>query len=140
MVEPIVQSDLQPLGWFISEDLPNTLSEQPRWRIGARPHVWRPPTDVYETEDAITVRIEVAGMRQSDFSIFLVERSLTVRGVRQDTSERRAYHQMEIPFGEFSTEVDLPYPVIAEEIEASYCDGFIKLILPKRVSKTQAGS
>ena len=75
-----------------------------------RPHVWRPPTDVYETEDAIVVRVEIAGMREADFTVALVERSLLIRGVRQDLTERRAYYQMEIPFGEFSTEVELPRP------------------------------
>ena len=98
-----VSSDSMRRIWHISDDYQNTLAETSRWRIISRPHAWRPPTDVYETEDAITIRIEVAGMRESDFTIALVERTLTIRGIRQDTPERRAYHQMEIPFGEFSS-------------------------------------
>ncbi|HNT23196.1 MAG TPA: Hsp20/alpha crystallin family protein [Anaerolineales bacterium] len=141
MVDLCLKSDTQHPGWYISEDPQNALSEMPRWRIGARPYLWRPPTDVFETEDTIIVRVEIAGMRKSDFAISLIERSLTVRGVRQDTSERRAYHQMEIPFGEFSTEIDLPCPVIAEEVQAVYGDGFLRLILPKLPpSHTEDGS
>ncbi len=141
MVDLYLKSDTQHPGWFISEDPQNVLSEMPRWRIGDRPYVWRPPTDVFETEDTIIVRVEIAGMRKSDFSISLLERSLSVRGVRQDTSERRSYHQMEIPFGEFSTEIELPYPVLADEVQALYGDGFLKLILPKAPTlQTKDGS
>jgi len=135
MVDVTVSSDSLRHVWHISDDYQNSLTETPRWRIISRPHAWRPLTDVYETEDAIIIRVEVAGMRESDFTISLVERSLTIRGVRQDTAERRAYHQMEIPYGEFNTEVELPYPIISEQVEAVYRDGFLRIMLPKAQPK-----
>lgn len=130
MVDISVMPDSMRRVWRITEDFQSPLTDTSRWRIVSRPHVWRPPTDVYETEDALIIRVEVAGMRESDFTISLVERNLTIRGVRQDTSERRAYHQMEIPFGEFSTELELPYTVIADKVEATYHDGFLRITLP----------
>jgi HSP20 family protein len=126
-----VSSDSMRRVWHISEDFQNSITETSRWRISSRPHAWRPPTDVYETDDAIIIRVEVAGMRESDFTISLVERNLTIRGIRQDTSERRAYHQMEIPFGEFTAEVELPFTVISDKVEATYHDGFLRILLPK---------
>src|SRR4030042_2999817 len=125
-----LSSDSMRRVWRISEDFQNSLTETTRWRITSRPHAWRPPTDVYETEDAIIIRVEVSGMRESDFNISLVERTLTVRGIRQDTSERRAYHQMEIPFGEFDTEIELPYTIISDKVDANYRDGFLRITLP----------
>jgi HSP20 family protein len=116
--------------WHVSEDFQNSLADTSRWRIISRPHAWRPPTDVYETEDSLVIRVEVAGMRESDFVISLAERNLTIRGIRQDTSERRAYHQMEIPFGEFSTELELPYTILSDKVEATYRDGFLRITLP----------
>ena len=77
------------------------------WRVGTRSLDWRPPTDVFETEAAFVVRVEVAGMREDDFAIELDERYLYIRGTRLDTPERRAYQQMEIRFGEFSVAVEL---------------------------------
>jgi HSP20 family protein len=124
------------VGWYTPDDMQRNNLESIRWRIAMRPHSWRPPTDVYETEEAIVVRVEIAGMRESDFSISLDERSLQIRGVRPDNSERRAYHQMEILFGEFSTEVELPYAVEAEQVEAVYRDGFLRIVLPKAASQT----
>jgi len=125
-----VSSDSMRRVWHVSEDFQSSLIETSRWRILSRPHAWRPPTDVYETDDAIIIRVEVAGMREADFTISLVGRNLTIRGIRQDTSERRAYHQMEIPFGEFSTEFELPHTIISDKVEAIYRDGFLRITLP----------
>jgi HSP20 family protein len=104
------------------------------FRLVMRSPAWRPPTDVYETEDAIVVRVEIAGMQDEDFSIELDERILAIRGVRPlpgDPPERRAYHQMEIRFGEFSSEVELPTAVLAAEVKADYENGFLRVVLPK---------
>jgi HSP20 family molecular chaperone IbpA len=38
---------------------------------------------------------------------------------------------MEVHFGEFRTDVDLPCPVDEEHIEAEYNDGFLRVRLPK---------
>jgi HSP20 family protein len=129
-MEVSISSDSLRRVWHISEDFQDPVTDTSRWRITSRPHAWRPPTDVFEIEGAIIVRVEVAGMRESDFTISLVERNLTVRGIRQDTAERRAYHQMEIAFGEFTTEVELSLPVMTEKVEATYRDGFLRITLP----------
>ncbi len=101
------------------------------WRLSVRMPPWRPPTDVYETEAAIVVRVEVAGMKEEDFNIELDGRYLLVRGARPDIPERRAYHQMEIRFGEFGVEVELPAAILTERVEAVYQDGFLRITLPK---------
>jgi HSP20 family protein len=100
-----------------------------------RSPLWRPPTDVYEIEEAIVIRVEIAGMQEEDFSISLAERLLTIRGVRPDIQEKRAYHQMEIFFGEFLCEVELLSPVDAEAVTAEYQAGFLRVILPKLRAK-----
>jgi HSP20 family protein len=122
------------IGWYTPDGMQRNNLDSIRWRIAMRPHSWRPPTDVYESDEAIVVRVEIAGMREADFSISLDERSLQIRGVRPDNPERRAYHQMEILFGEFSTEVQLPYAVEADKVEAIYRDGFLRIVLPKVAS------
>jgi len=101
------------------------------WQVNVKSYSWSPPTDVYETETSFVVRVEVAGMRQSDFSINIEKNYLVISGVRADSPERRAYHQMEIRFGEFSTAVELPSGVDVERAEAEYEDGFLTVVLPK---------
>jgi HSP20 family protein len=131
MVEVNMKADPTRPGWYITDDVQALAPGTGRWRMAMRSHVWRPPTDVYETEEAIIIRIEIAGMQDEDFSISLSDRYLVVRGVRPDLSERRAYHQMEIYFGEFMSEVDLPVPVVTERVKAEYNLGFLRVELPK---------
>jgi len=101
------------------------------WHIGLKAYAWSPPTDVYETEASFIIRCEIAGMRESDLSINIDKNHLILSGVRTETCERRAYHQMEIRFGEFSTAVELPSGVDINGVEAEYEDGFLTIVLPK---------
>jgi len=94
--------------------------------------VWIPPTDVYETEDDIVVQVELAGVQQADLAVALIDRRLTISGTRADRSAgRRAYHQMQVRFGDFRTEVELPAAVDEEQVDAEYRDGFLRVRLPK---------
>ncbi len=66
------------------------------WQVSVHSYAWSPPTDVFETDASFIVRLEVAGMRQSDFSIDVEDNFLVISGVRNEPPERRTYHQMEI--------------------------------------------
>ncbi len=100
-----------------------------------RPHLWRPSTDVIELEDRFIVRVEVAGMSEADFQISMDQNVLTVRGTRNDTAERKAFHQMEIHFGEFITQIEIPNNIEREQAQAEYVDGFLRIVLPKSQPK-----
>jgi HSP20 family protein len=99
------------------------------WQV--RPNVWRPPTDVYETVENVIVRMEIAGMRDEDIEVAVQGEVLMISGIRSDTQERKAYHQMEIPFGKFSVVVELPAPIETDNATAEYKDGFLTIRLPK---------
>lgn len=107
-----------------------------RWLPLRHIKTWRPPTDVYETDDRVVVKVEIAGMEKGDFSISLTDRNLTISGVRHDPLAEAegltlSYQQMEIRYGEFETEVYLPWAIVEKEIEATYEDGFLRVVLPK---------
>jgi HSP20 family protein len=99
------------------------------WHV--RSSVWIPPTDIYETEKAYVIRLEIAGMREDDFEVVLENNTLLISGTRPDYTERRAYQQMEIRFGKFSTAVSLPGPVNMDQARAEYKDGFLTVVIPK---------
>jgi HSP20 family protein len=100
-------------------------------------HIWRPPTDVFETEHFIRVQVEVAGMENSDFAVVMDGRILRVSGCRKDHSEHRVYHQMEIHTGEFMTEVEIPVPVESNIVRAQYHDGYLTVELRKLHSEQE---
>jgi HSP20 family protein len=101
------------------------------WQVGIHSYAWSPPTDVFETDASFIVRLEVAGMRQSDFSIDVEDNFLLVSGMRTEVPERRTYHQMEIRYGEFNTAIEIPAGADVSKAEADYEDGFLTIIMPK---------
>lgn len=99
------------------------------------PPAFRPPADVYQTAADVVVVLEVPGLRNDDVDVQIEGRRLAVRGHRRDrrgADERRVYSAMEIPFGSFERLIVLPADVDAEAASASYRDGLLQIMLPKR--------
>jgi HSP20 family protein len=113
----------------------STLTENRRevlhavsWQVHS---TWRPPTDVYETEENCVIKLEIAGMRDEDFEVAFENNILMIGGSRPDVNERRAYHQMEIRFGKFEVAMEIPVKINIEKATAGYQDGFLVIVLPK---------
>ncbi len=107
-----------------------------RWVPLSHIRPWRPPTDVYETNNCVVVKVEIAGMEEEDFTISLSNRNLTISGIRADPVLKAhgtalSYQQMEIHYGEFKTEVYLKWDIAEDGVEATYENGFLKVVLPK---------
>ncbi|MBN2303145.1 MAG: Hsp20/alpha crystallin family protein [Anaerolineae bacterium] len=112
---------------------PETQTNTParRWVIVRHTTVWQPPTDIYERDNRLIVLVEIAGMKDENFNVTLHGHRLTISGVRPHmASAECAYHQLEISFGEFRTEVDVPWPVTRDDVTALYRDGFLRVELP----------
>jgi HSP20 family protein len=93
---------------------------------------WRPPTDVYESDDCIIVKVEIAGMDQEKFDITYFKNTLNISGCRSDeNSSIKAFHQLEIGYGEFLTSVEIGVPIQVDKSEAIYQKGFLIISLPK---------
>ena len=105
-----------------------------------RPHVaqrhnqrWRPPVVVYETEDALVVSAEIAGIDEQNLSVVIEHDVLSIRGERSDdrAGERRSYRETGIAYGPFGVDVYIPFSVDAESAEADYANGFLRIRLPR---------
>ena len=103
------------------------------WQV--RSTVWRPPTDVYETDESLVIKVEIAGMRDEDFEVTLADDLVKIAGIRPDVGGRRAYHQLEIFSGRFEIEVEVALPVDIESSTAEYKDGFLTINLSKAQPK-----
>jgi HSP20 family protein len=127
-----------PCGWTIRRV---TLRPQRRPSGSARP-LFEPPTDVYETADSIVVRMEIAGLTPEQLEVALSNDGsrLTVAGNRPNPAagKPRKYYTMEIECGDFSRQVPIPQPVDAEAVSASYSEGFLEVVLPKRAPAPRA--
>jgi HSP20 family protein len=103
--------------------------------------VWTPALDMYETDDAIVVLFDLAGVDAEETEVRAEPHALTVRGVRHERhapegpSEQRSYHALEIPYGRFERSVQLPPGVDTNAAHASYRDGLLEITLPKRLAR-----
>lgn len=98
--------------------------------------LWQPSADVYETEAAYVVLLELAGMRGVELEITLTEGALFVSGRRPELHHSGAvhFHQLGINEGPFQCAIYIPGAVVDSDVTATYDDGLLTITLPKRVA------
>ncbi len=108
------------------------------YRMAGQLDAWRPSLEVYETENALVIRAELAGINENHLRVGLDGDVLTIQGKRlpeargeSDAFEQRSYHEMGISYGPFRARVRLPFPVERDEVEAHYEHGLLTVVLPR---------
>ncbi|MBU1707850.1 Hsp20/alpha crystallin family protein [bacterium] len=103
---------------------------------------WLPPTDLFETQDALVLVMDIAGIDPNDVSVKIEGHTLTIQGIRREFEKypKRNYYLMEIDFGPFERRFHLPWLVDEERIEAHYSEGFLEVVMPKQTSVSSTGS
>ena len=98
-----------------------------------RGDVWHPPTDVYETEQDIVIKMCLPGVRASQVVVEFGGEAVTICGVRRaaDLRSVRSYHQMEIRNGYFERRIVVNRPFNPHAARWRYEDGFLYVMLPK---------
>jgi HSP20 family protein len=100
---------------------------------------WQPPADVFQTEDAVVVQVELAGVKEEDIDITLFADHLAISGVRHSRVPpgTAAYQLAAILYGDFRVEVPVATPVERDQVNASYEDGLLTVILPKATKRVE---
>src|SRR5215217_5957153 len=94
---------------------------------------WAPALDISERKDAYLVTVELPGVEAEDLDITLEDGLLTIKGERHfahDSSEQQ-FHRVERRYGAFRRSITLPAHVMAEQIEASFDNGVLQILVPK---------
>lgn len=96
--------------------------------------LWQPDADMYETDTAYVVLLELAGMRGTEIEVTLTDGALFVSGRRPELHYDGAvhFHQLGINEGPFQCALYVPGPVAEDQVEATYDDGLLTITLPKR--------
>ena len=114
---------------------------QGEWGMQPEGNTWSPNTDVYDCNDGLVVKLELAGVTGDSIHIQVDDRALLVEGERRDpcTGETNAgnkYRQLEIEYGPFQRVIPLPYPVNASLAKARCTQGVLEIRLPKADAPT----
>ncbi len=112
--------------------------------------IWGPPVDISETDDEVTVAVEIPGMSKEDVKVTLQDNILTIRGEKRMEMERnetnfhrveRSYSQQQskiillltiFDYGSFVRSFSVPTGVLTDKIKAQYQDGLLEITFPKR--------
>jgi HSP20 family protein len=94
---------------------------------------WLPPVDVFEGKDALKIVAELPGVKPEDVKISLENRTLTLRGEKKQVAEETTekVHRYERAYGSFERTFTLPGTVNPEQIQATYAEGLLTIVLPK---------
>lgn len=98
---------------------------------------WQPDVDVFETENDLQVRVELAGVPNEDLRVTVDANVLRISGERAPSSpsEVTRLHQMEIASGPFERRISLPASIDRERVSARLADGVLSVTLRKRQSQ-----
>ena len=98
---------------------------------------FHPRTDMRETDEAVVVTVEMPGLEEKDFELYLTEGFLTLKGEKRrehEEKEEGAVHRVERGYGSFQRTIQLPCEVEADKATAEYRNGVLIVTLPKAPS------
>jgi HSP20 family protein len=93
---------------------------------------WIPNTDVYLTDGAVIIKVELAGMQREDLELTVEGRRLRISGQRPDGCRPPTckFLVMEINYGGFETVIELPEGYDLARAKAAYQNGFLRIEVP----------
>jgi len=97
---------------------------------------WLLPMDVVETQNSIKLRTALPGVNPDDINIEINDNQLMLSAKRYDEEglENGGYRWIEQQYGTFTRSVTLPKYVNTENIEATFNNGLLELVVPKKAS------
>jgi len=92
-----------------------------------------PALNVWANQDEALVTAELPGVNPDDLDISVVGETVTLSGSRAlpETGEDITWHRHERWHGEFSRTMQLPFRIDADNVDASYQNGVLKVTLPR---------
>ena len=108
-----------------SEEAAEASQDFPRWSLLA--------AETWETAQSVIIRMEMPGMRKEDIDISIRGNLLRIRGEKRSEGEHqsRLYRLTERAYGRFERTIPVPHSIEEEQVEVTYRDGVITVVLPK---------
>ncbi len=105
----------------------------PEWRrdLGEE---WSPRVDFFEKDGKYYIIAEIAGMKKEDISVSIESGYLSISGKKEPANEVKdtVYYMNESRKGTFARRFRLPEDVDTENVDASYENGVLSLVLLRK--------
>jgi len=88
---------------------------------------WQPAADVYRCESGWLVKVDLAGIKETDLQLSTHGRFLSLQGVRRDLLIQHSHqsYSMEIAYNRFERVIELPFDIEQADISTEYLDGML---------------
>ena len=96
---------------------------------------WSPSVDIEEEDDKYLIKADLPGVDKENIDVKLENGVLSIRGEKtteSETGKGTKRHRTERFHGSFARSFTLPEAVKADQVEASYKDGVLSLVIPKQ--------
>ena len=95
---------------------------------------YAPTVNIHETDEAFHLEMNAPGRNKEDFKISVEENVLTISFEKKEEKENESYKTLrrEFSFESFKRSFNLGEEINAENIQAKYENGVLKLFLPKK--------
>jgi HSP20 family protein len=101
-------------------------------RAQEQTRVWRPAVDLFEDQDAVTLKVDLPDVDREKLDVQLTGDELVIRGERKWVApEKGACLHAERPHGQFHRALRLGIPLQHDAVQASYREGVLTVRLPK---------
>jgi HSP20 family protein len=100
----------------------------------------KPAMNVSETDDELRISLDLPGVIESSIDVTVNGDILAVRATRSDEKrdDRENFHIVERRFGTYQRNLQLPFHVDPQAIQARFENGVLKLVIPKSQGANRA--
>lgn len=120
--------------------LTNRLFGTAGWPAQSSRKSWVPAVDVFHRDKDLVIRAELPGIDpEKDVEISLDQNVLTIRGERryEERSSVNGGSRFESGYGSFSRSVMLPDGITDGDIQATYENGILEVVVPRVLELTE---
>ncbi len=95
--------------------------------------VRQPLADMWETEDAYHISLEMPGVNKEDIEINVVDNGLEIKAMRKEEAKehKKGFYRVERNYAGFYKYVTLPENAELDKAEATYKNGILEIRVPK---------
>ena len=93
-----------------------------------------PAVNITENKEEYKLSLAIPGMKRDDFHVDVYGNMLTISSEKEESKEENEskYTRKEYNYSSFSRSFSLPDEVSKDNIQATYTDGVLTLLLPKK--------
>jgi len=115
------------------EDFFAPVARRRRW-LKPEAGVVIPNIELYDKKNEIVLKAELPGVNKEDIDLTITKDSLTLKGEvkKEEEIKEEDYYACERSYGSFTRAISLPVEVDSEKAKASFKNGVLEIVLPKK--------